>query len=211
VPAEAPCFVTFEAFSQTVPEDVGDAVVGLVTSKPSASGIEVSVILEVSSTARNGEDLLFDNPLRVTIPAGATSPTTFTIPIVDDADPESTEQIMLAIEGTSDNAYTGADSEHVIRILDNDAGDDPPPDGQSGASLGVSLRRHGVEDLGIRILDRSRNEVAVLAEPGADGPPGDRPPRARLPAGQYLLELSLDGERTFLGLRVKDGAPGTHR
>ena len=81
--------------------------------------IWVRIILEVSSNVSNGQDLLFDNPLTVTIPAYDTVGS-FLINIIDDSESEINEQIMLAIESVSDNAITGPDSEHVVEILDND-------------------------------------------------------------------------------------------
>ena len=186
---EKGCFVNFTSFSQTVDEDVGEVTVELVASKSPNIDVVVYVILEVSSTVRNEHDLLYENPLRVTIPAGSTSPVHFSIPIIDDAEPEGTEQIMLAIERVSEHAYTGTQSEHVVMILDND-GTIGGSEEKENCSLQISLVRNELADLGTRVLDESSNEVQAFSPIGDVGfASGQDTPLDLLP-GTYYLELS---------------------
>ncbi len=111
--------VNFPVFTQTVAE--GDSLVHVLLSFDPVlqENAWVKIIQEVSSTVDFKNDLIFDNPLIIDCSAGD-SLITFSIGIVDDNEIERTEQIMLAIESTSENMLTGPDGEHVVFLDDND-------------------------------------------------------------------------------------------
>ncbi len=117
----SPVEINFRTFFETVPEDTGEVIVDLLASGLDSNDITVRIILEVSSNVTNGEDIIFNNPLDVVIPALSDTITSFSVTILEDELIEIDEQIMLAIESVTGNAFTGPDGEHVIQIIDNDS------------------------------------------------------------------------------------------
>ncbi len=109
----------FPVFTQSVSESDSIVTVQIALTSIATDSGWIQVIQEVSSTVNFEDDLIFENPYIVECFEGD-SIIEFEIGIVDDAELERSEQIMLAIESTSDNLTTGPDGEHVVFIYDND-------------------------------------------------------------------------------------------
>lgn len=109
----------FPVFIQSVMESDSHVVVQLAFTETLKDSAWVAIIQEVSSTVDFQNDIIFTNPFILRCSAGD-SLVEFSIGIVDDNEMEIAEQIMLAIESTSDNIATGMDGEHVVFIYDND-------------------------------------------------------------------------------------------
>jgi hypothetical protein len=113
--------VSFSAASSSVAENVGGglATVTLELSAVQTHDVPVMLYIDVFGTALVVED--FDQPLafQVTIPAGETQ-VSFDIPIVDDGNVESDEDVVIVLSGAALSAGFGANSIHTLTITNDD-------------------------------------------------------------------------------------------
>ena len=116
--------VTFDLASVTVNEDVGTVTVQVDIANPNANSTTVNVALG-ASTATNGSDFNYTTPTTVTFPAGSSASQTVMLTIIDDVVVELSENVVLNLENTTNNATIGAVSQHAIIITDNDVASNP--------------------------------------------------------------------------------------
>lgn len=120
--------VDFDASNPTsVIEDAGNVILNFEVSLPTSA--ETTVTVTATGTATIGDDYTLEggtaNTFDVIIPAGATTGT-LTLQIIDDADAESSETIVVDISNVTGGANAGTTTQqNTVSIVDNDSNNTP--------------------------------------------------------------------------------------
>ncbi len=110
---------------QFVSEIDGDVNVKMIIENPSANATSVTLSVLPGGTATEGADYTLPDPITVTFPGNSSDTQTVTIPIINDADIESTEFFLLKISNPTNNALIDLSTDSII-ILDDDISIEPP-------------------------------------------------------------------------------------
>ena len=144
--------LSFVPTTLSVNETAGTISFDISLANAPTDTVAVDVMLAGSSTAMSGMDFTW-NDTTVDFPANATMNLTLDLDIIDDADPEMAETIVLKLMNPTNGALLGMPDSLVITILENDAiipvydialiTADADGDGQAD-SLGVECEIRGV-------------------------------------------------------------------
>lgn len=117
--------LNFSVDSQNINE-AGDSVMVTVNIfNSNNSPTSVFVVDGGTGTASFGSDYSFPGAQQVTFPANSSTPQSFWIPIINDANVEGNETIILSLIGATNNASIGIDSVQTITIIDDDGATNP--------------------------------------------------------------------------------------
>jgi hypothetical protein len=115
--------ISFTDSFYTVSEGVPLAVIGVELSAPALQGVTVSYAT-VDGSAQAGSDYTAISGT-VTLPAGAAA-ATFTVPVVDDTEAESSETVRLVLSNPA-GAALGEPMQAILTITDDDNNNTVPP------------------------------------------------------------------------------------
>ena len=110
--------VSFVTDVDTDTEDGGVAVANILISEAADCTVEVTAL--PASTAVNGLDYTLTLPAEIEFTAGGSTIIPVNVTILEDAELEPTETIILSIEVTAGACTLGDITEHTIEIFDND-------------------------------------------------------------------------------------------
>ncbi len=114
-------FVGFSGSSVIESENVGSVEVTIELTNGNSNATEVTVNVDMSSTADSGTDYNFTAPQTITFPADMSSASeTISIDVIDDMDAESLETIVLTLSNATNGAVLLSDT-YTISIADNDS------------------------------------------------------------------------------------------
>ena len=123
-----PIAIDFDATSTTVSEGSDVIIIPVVTSEMLSEETTVQVSVGSASTATAGDDFTLNgesgSTVTLTLPAGGNG-TTLELAIVDDADQEEEEVLVLDLINAPEGFLIGTNSQLTYNIQDNDQG--PPP------------------------------------------------------------------------------------
>ena len=147
--------VKFNPTTVSVNENAGTATVTLNITNPNASATSVDVKVK-GGTATSVSDYTFTTQT-VTFPANSSTAQTFTIPIIDDANQEGDETIILALRNSTNSSSIGVDSIFTITILANDI----PPTVSFAAPLSATVNEGANQIININITNPNTNPSTV--------------------------------------------------
>ena len=110
--------VQFTSTTSNTFEPNGPAQIEVSLSRALASPVIVDYSI-LSSTAGSGTDFVLVSPGQITIPAGNTT-ANISIPLINDTELESDENIILQLTGASNGVVVGTNSQHDFQLSDDD-------------------------------------------------------------------------------------------
>jgi hypothetical protein len=117
--ADSNTSVEFVITSSTVSEGVGTFQLALTITNPDVNATSVDVNVMSGGTAMYGSDFTY-SPVTVTFPANSQFTQNVTVNITDDNIAEGNEYFIFQLAFPTNNATIGANSQHLVTILDND-------------------------------------------------------------------------------------------
>lgn len=112
--------VSFAMTTLSVDETVGTASFDISLANAPADTVAVDVMLAMSGSAMSGMDFTWMDTT-IVFPASATAPISLDVAIIDDADPEMDETIVIKLMNPTNGASIVGSDSLVITILENDA------------------------------------------------------------------------------------------
>lgn len=114
--------ISFIGSELTLTEDEGNVILNIALSNGNGMPVEVTLEINAASTATPGDDFEFLPPAAVAFTSGNANDTvSFIIPIIDDADIEPMESIVVDLTNPTNGAEIApAGGSFTINIVDND-------------------------------------------------------------------------------------------